>query len=154
MPVENHLLGPGLKLFGILTMFKMFLLNPWIRPRVTNYPSSQKHINTEHEETTYAGMRRTRFPMESSLIKSRDLAGSNSAIFSTIFAAATGIVGASVTLLGIMAGATMSRSGYNVQLAAGTITAAINAANKAMAPMPITSDPTFTRAPATRAATT
>ena len=44
-------------------------------------------------------------------------------IVSTIFAAATGIVGASVTLLGIMAGATMSRSGYNVKLAAGTITA-------------------------------
>lgn len=44
-------------------------------------------------------------------------------IVSTIFAAATGIVGASVTLLGIMAGATMSRSGYNVQLAAGSITA-------------------------------
>lgn len=44
-------------------------------------------------------------------------------IVSTIFAAATGIVGASVTLLGIMAGATMSRSGYNVQLAAGCITA-------------------------------
>jgi len=44
-------------------------------------------------------------------------------IVSTIFAAATGIVGASVTLLGIMAGPTMSRSGYNVQLAAGTITA-------------------------------
>ncbi len=44
-------------------------------------------------------------------------------VVSTIFAAATGIVGASVTILGIMAGATMSRSGYNVQLAAGTITA-------------------------------
>lgn len=44
-------------------------------------------------------------------------------IVSTIFAAATGIVGASVTLLGIMAGATMSRSGYNVKLAAGCITA-------------------------------
>jgi len=44
-------------------------------------------------------------------------------IVSTIFAAATGIVGASVTLLGIMAGATMSRSGYDVRLAAGTITA-------------------------------
>lgn len=44
-------------------------------------------------------------------------------IVATIFAAATGIVGASVTLLGIMAGATMNRSGYNVQLAAGTITA-------------------------------
>ena len=44
-------------------------------------------------------------------------------IVSTIFAAATGIVGASVTLLGIMAGATMTRSGYNVQLSAGTITA-------------------------------
>ena len=44
-------------------------------------------------------------------------------IVSTIFAAATGIVGASVTLLGIMAGATMSRSGYDVRLAAGCITA-------------------------------
>lgn len=44
-------------------------------------------------------------------------------IVSTIFAAATGIVGASVTLLGIMAGATMTRSGYDVRLAAGTITA-------------------------------
>jgi TRAP-type mannitol/chloroaromatic compound transport system permease large subunit len=44
-------------------------------------------------------------------------------IVSTIFAAATGIVGASVTLLGIMAGATMSRAGYNVRLSAGAITA-------------------------------
>ena len=44
-------------------------------------------------------------------------------IVSTIFAAATGIVGASVTLLGIMAGATMTRAGYNVKLSAGTITA-------------------------------
>jgi TRAP-type mannitol/chloroaromatic compound transport system permease large subunit/TRAP-type mannitol/chloroaromatic compound transport system permease small subunit len=42
---------------------------------------------------------------------------------STIFAAATGIVGASVTILGIMAARTMNRSGYNVRLAAGTITA-------------------------------
>ncbi|MGB0799901.1 MAG: TRAP transporter large permease subunit, partial [Planktomarina sp.] len=44
-------------------------------------------------------------------------------IVATIFAAATGIVGASVTMLGIMAGATMSRAGYDVKLAAGTITA-------------------------------
>lgn len=42
---------------------------------------------------------------------------------STIFAAATGIVGASVTILGIMAARTMNKSGYNVRLAAGTITA-------------------------------
>ena len=42
---------------------------------------------------------------------------------STIFAAATGIVGASVTILGIMAAKTMNQSGYNVRLAAGTITA-------------------------------
>lgn len=42
---------------------------------------------------------------------------------STIFAAATGIVGASVTILGIMAAKTMNRSGYNVRMAAGTITA-------------------------------
>jgi len=44
-------------------------------------------------------------------------------IVSTIFAAATGIVGASVTMLGIMAGATMTRAGYDVRLSAGTITA-------------------------------
>lgn len=42
---------------------------------------------------------------------------------STIFAAATGIVGASVTILGIMAAKTMNRSGYDVRLSAGTITA-------------------------------
>ena len=42
---------------------------------------------------------------------------------STIFAAATGIVGASVTILGIMAAKTMTRAGYDVRLAAGTITA-------------------------------
>ena len=42
---------------------------------------------------------------------------------STIFAAATGIVGASVTILGIMAGKTMIKSGYDTRLAAGTITA-------------------------------
>lgn len=41
----------------------------------------------------------------------------------TIFAAATGIVGASVTILGIMAGKSMIRSGYDVQLSAGLITA-------------------------------
>ena len=42
---------------------------------------------------------------------------------SVIFAAATGIVGASVTILGIMAAKSMNKSGYNVRLAAGTITA-------------------------------
>jgi len=42
---------------------------------------------------------------------------------SVIFGAATGIVGASVTILGIMAAKTMSESGYDVRLAAGTITA-------------------------------
>ena len=42
---------------------------------------------------------------------------------STIFAAATGIVGASVTILGIMASKTMDRAGYDTRLAAGTITA-------------------------------
>ena len=39
---------------------------------------------------------------------------------SVIFAAATGIVGASVTILGIMAAKSMNRSGYNVRLAAKT----------------------------------
>ena len=42
---------------------------------------------------------------------------------STIFAAATGIVGASVTILGIMSAKTMNRAKYDVRLAAGTITA-------------------------------
>ena len=42
---------------------------------------------------------------------------------SVIFAAATGIVGASVTILGIMAAKSMNRSKYDVSLAAGTITA-------------------------------
>ncbi|HUS96757.1 MAG TPA: TRAP transporter large permease subunit, partial [Hyphomicrobiaceae bacterium] len=42
---------------------------------------------------------------------------------SMIFAAATGIVGASVTILGIMAAKTMNQSGYDVRMAAGTITA-------------------------------
>ncbi len=42
---------------------------------------------------------------------------------STIFAAATGIVGASVTILGIMAAKSMKTSKYDVRLSAGTITA-------------------------------
>ncbi len=41
----------------------------------------------------------------------------------TIFATATGIVGASVTLLGLLAFPAMMRAGYNRQYAAGTITA-------------------------------
>ncbi|PWB57362.1 MAG: C4-dicarboxylate ABC transporter, partial [Betaproteobacteria bacterium] len=41
----------------------------------------------------------------------------------TIFAAATGIVGASVTILGIMAGKSMTRSGYDVKLSSGLIAA-------------------------------
>jgi len=42
---------------------------------------------------------------------------------SVIFAAATGIVGASVTILGIMAAKSMIKSGYDVRLSAGIITA-------------------------------
>ena len=42
---------------------------------------------------------------------------------STVFAAATGIVGASVTILGIMAARTMDRAKYDVRLSAGAITA-------------------------------
>ncbi|MGB7181120.1 MAG: TRAP transporter large permease subunit [Burkholderiaceae bacterium] len=45
------------------------------------------------------------------------------AFVSTVFAAATGIVGASVTILGIMAGKPMIRSGYDVQLSSGLIAA-------------------------------
>lgn len=41
----------------------------------------------------------------------------------TIFAAATGIVGSSVTLLGVMAAPSMIRSGYDTRMSAGAITA-------------------------------
>ncbi|MCU0897080.1 MAG: TRAP transporter large permease subunit [Burkholderiales bacterium] len=41
----------------------------------------------------------------------------------TIFAAATGIVGSSVTLLGVMAAPAMKKSGYDVRMSAGAITA-------------------------------
>ena len=44
-------------------------------------------------------------------------------ITATIFAAATGIVGSSVTLLGVMAAPAMIRSGYDTRMSAGTITA-------------------------------
>lgn len=44
-------------------------------------------------------------------------------ITATIFAAATGIVGSSVTLLGVMAGPSMIKSGYDPQLSAGAIAA-------------------------------
>jgi len=44
-------------------------------------------------------------------------------ITATIFAAATGIVGSSVTLLGVMAAPAMKRSGYDVRMSAGAITA-------------------------------
>ena len=42
---------------------------------------------------------------------------------STVFAMATGIVGAAVTVLGIMASPIMNKSGYDQELAAGAITA-------------------------------
>jgi len=44
-------------------------------------------------------------------------------ITATIFAAATGIVGSSVTLLGVMAGPAMIRNNYDPKLSAGAITA-------------------------------
>jgi tripartite ATP-independent transporter DctM subunit len=44
-------------------------------------------------------------------------------VTATIFSAATGIVGSSVTLLGVMAAPSMKRSGYNIRLSAGAITA-------------------------------
>jgi tripartite ATP-independent transporter DctM subunit len=44
-------------------------------------------------------------------------------ITATIFAAATGIVGSSVTLLGVMAAPSMMRAGYDVRMSAGAITA-------------------------------
>jgi tripartite ATP-independent transporter DctM subunit len=44
-------------------------------------------------------------------------------VTATIFAAATGIVGSSVTLLGVMAGPSMIKSGYDPKLSAGAITA-------------------------------
>jgi tripartite ATP-independent transporter DctM subunit len=44
-------------------------------------------------------------------------------VTATIFAAATGIVGSSVTLLGVMAAPAMRRSNYDVRMSAGTIAA-------------------------------
>ncbi len=44
-------------------------------------------------------------------------------VTATIFAAATGIVGSSVTLLGVMAAPSMKKSGYDVRLSAGSIAA-------------------------------
>ena len=44
-------------------------------------------------------------------------------VTATIFAAATGIVGSSVTLLGVMAAPSMIRSKYDVRMSAGAITA-------------------------------
>src|SRR5690349_11802841 len=44
-------------------------------------------------------------------------------VTSTVFAMATGIVGAAVTVLGIMAGPIMIKTGYDAKLSAGAITA-------------------------------
>jgi hypothetical protein len=44
-------------------------------------------------------------------------------ITATIFAAATGIVGSAVTLLGVMAGPAMIKSGYDTKMSAGAIAA-------------------------------
>jgi len=44
-------------------------------------------------------------------------------VTATIFAAATGIVGSAVTLLGVMAGPSMIKSGYDAKLSAGAIAA-------------------------------
>jgi tripartite ATP-independent transporter DctM subunit len=44
-------------------------------------------------------------------------------VTATIFAAATGIVGSSVTLLGVMAAPAMMKSGYDVRMSAGAIAA-------------------------------
>ncbi|WP_099865570.1 TRAP transporter large permease [Pararhizobium haloflavum] len=44
-------------------------------------------------------------------------------LVATVFAAATGIVGASVTVLGVMAAPIMQSSGYNTRLSAGAIAA-------------------------------
>lgn len=44
-------------------------------------------------------------------------------VTATIFAAATGVVGASVTILGVMAAPAMTKSGYDVRLSAGAIAA-------------------------------
>ncbi|MEX2520545.1 MAG: TRAP transporter large permease subunit [Paracoccaceae bacterium] len=44
-------------------------------------------------------------------------------LVATVFAAATGIVGASVTVLGVMAAPIMQSSGYNIRMSAGAIAA-------------------------------
>ena len=53
----------------------------------------------------------------------------SSMFVATLFGAASGIVGASVTLLGIMAAKAMDRAKYDVRLSAGIITAEIGRAH-------------------------
>ncbi len=63
------------------------------------------------------------------LVTQKMLGGLNGSLYlscmfvATLFGAASGIVGASVTLLGIMAAKAMDRSKYDVQMSAGIITA-------------------------------
>ena len=63
------------------------------------------------------------------LVTQKMLGGVNGALYlsamfvATLFGAASGIVGASVTLLGIMAARAMDKSKYDVQMSAGIITA-------------------------------
>ena len=63
------------------------------------------------------------------LVMQKMLGGLNGALYlsamfvATLFGAASGIVGASVTLLGIMAARAMDKSKYDVQMSAGIITA-------------------------------
>src|SRR5258707_1754363 len=47
-------------------------------------------------------------------------------VTSTVFAMATGIVGAAVTVLGIMAGPIMIKTGYDAKLSAGAVTPGAN----------------------------
>ena len=67
-------------------------------------------------ERLFLAMRNLLAPLRGSLYLSVILTA-------TIFAMATGIVGAAVTVLGIMAGPVMMRSGYDAKLSAGAIAA-------------------------------
>ncbi|MEQ1880359.1 MAG: TRAP transporter large permease subunit [Burkholderiales bacterium] len=67
-------------------------------------------------ERLFLAMRNVLAPLRGSLYLSVILTA-------TIFAMATGIVGAAVTVLGIMAGPVMVRSGYDAKLSAGAIAA-------------------------------
>ena len=108
--------------FLVLETFEFFeLWNPMINVRIHKIQNGENTTSKKWFESGFKVVLFSAFQMMLAKVK-----GSlyYAVLFvSVIFAAATGIVGASVTILGIMAAKSMNRSGYDVRLAAGTITA-------------------------------